>query len=121
MRYATLIILLILIAGCDAQIKIDSEYEKRLAEYEKDRETAEKAVQNLDPYSCIEISDLDIRDTCYYDVAAAGGNFSVCELMYRQSSKDICHLTIGKATKDITLCNKIKTLSMQEECIAATK
>lgn len=114
----TLIILILFSSGC-AQKEFDLPEDKELiAQYKKDIASAEEAKKTLDPSFCIDIPDLDIRDTCYYDAAVAKKNSSICEIMYRQATKDSCYLSIGKATKDVTLCNKIKTLSMQEECIS---
>jgi hypothetical protein len=115
-----MVLILLFFAGC-AEVELDSEYEERIAQYEKDATSAEKTKETLDINVCNEIPDLDIRDNCYRDVAVATNNTSICEIMYRQAPKDSCYLTIGKATKDINLCNKIKTLSMQEECISEAK
>ena len=113
-----LAILIIVSSGCVQEKLVLPDDNERITQYREDKSAIEEAEKTLDISKCKEIPDLDIRDVCYYNVAAATKDSSVCEIMHLEATKDSCYLTIGKATKNVALCYKIKTLSMQEECIS---
>ncbi len=47
------------------------------------------------------------RDNCYYEVAEATKNGSLCELVSNTKTKNTCYYEVSSTTKDKNLCQKI--------------
>jgi hypothetical protein len=114
----------------------------------KDSCYAGVAPQLLDSSLCDRISDQYSGDNCYANVAPGTGNLSLCDKIGQRDLKDICYSTtllVGRAqipniqfcdgqqsnrakescyarfggqTGDLSICNKIPTLSTREFCFS---
>ena len=70
--------------------------------------------------SCGEISDFELRNSCFYMVAVTHLNPDLCESVDTEHAiidRDRCYYEIGKETRDIELCNKVVSTFAQQGCI----
>jgi len=66
---------------------------------------------------CGAIEGLNLNPNCLIKVAAAKNNPSICDEV-GENYREICYSEVGEASKDVSVCEKIKDLDIRDTCIS---
>jgi hypothetical protein len=74
------------------------------------------ALQKSDGSGCESLTDVQLRDNCYNDVAQSKVRADLCAKINDATRVDKCYLTIVINTKDKSLCSKISDTQISTAC-----
>jgi hypothetical protein len=77
----------------------------------------EKAKSENNPNICAQITDVGLRDTCYYEFAKRLKDSNLCEKIEKDGyARDFCYADIALSLEDVSLCDKIQDKASRRGC-----
>ncbi|MFH1234278.1 MAG: hypothetical protein V1493_01570 [Candidatus Diapherotrites archaeon] len=74
------------------------------------------AVQSLDPQECLQIKDVNMKDSCLFTVAKVSIKPETCAMVTAVFERDNCYLSLSYDVKKVEVCRKIEMKSQAGYC-----
>lgn len=78
-------------------------------------------ITNNDILSCEKISDTNLKNSCYINIAENKKDINICEKVKSKILKNICISKIAKENGDSSLCLKIEEVITRSSCEESIK